>query len=101
LLDITVRRNAYGRQVESFETALDSGALGREPFVATFIRAPVIEEVGPGVEVLARGREREPVAVRCGHMLGTSFHPELGDDLRWQRYFLEMVVPAVAAAGSI
>ena len=91
LLDITVLRNGYGRQVDSFEADLEAPALSAEPFHATFIRAPVIEEVGDGVEVVARTPDGRPVAVRAGHMLATSFHPELGDDTRWHRYFLDEV----------
>ncbi len=86
VLDITVRRNAYGRQVDSFEADLDLAALGPEacapgPFPAVFIRAPGVEAVGPGVEVLARHLER-PVLVRQGPVLAASFHPELSSDTR-------------------
>ena len=80
LLDVSVDRNAFGRQKDSFETALDVSGLD-EPFPAVFIRAPTIDEVGSGVEVLARVDDR-PVAVREGNVLGTSFHPELTDDSR-------------------
>ncbi|HEU4759358.1 MAG TPA: pyridoxal 5'-phosphate synthase glutaminase subunit PdxT [Dehalococcoidia bacterium] len=100
-LDIQVRRNAYGRQVDSFEADLDVPALGGDPFHAVFIRAPVVEAVGPGVEVLASlpadaarggpGRAGSAVAVRQGPFLATAFHPELTDDARFHRYFLEMV----------
>lgn len=95
-LDASVRRNAYGRQVESFEADLEVPALGDGPFPAVFIRAPVVESVGPGVEVLAAlpgegpGGGR-PVALRQGSVLGTAFHPELTEDPRFHRYFLEMV----------
>lgn len=100
LMDIIVERNAFGRQVDSFITELKIPALLEEPerpFRAIFIRAPLIESVGPGVEVLARltgdaGRPGEPiVAARQGHFLATSFHPELTDDLRFHRYFLSLV----------
>ncbi len=95
-LDIRVLRNAYGRQVDSFEADLDVPVLGGEPFHAVFIRAPVVESVGSGVEVLASLpqdalRAGSPVAVRQGAVLATAFHPELTDDLRFHRYFLEMV----------
>lgn len=88
LLDVTVRRNAYGRQVDSFEEELEIKGLGR--FNAIFIRAPIIEEVGPKVEVLAYQGEH-PAMVREGNVLASSFHPELTDDLRVHRYFLEMI----------
>jgi 5'-phosphate synthase pdxT subunit len=80
LLDVSVDRNAFGRQKDSFEAALDIAGLDA-PFPAVFIRAPVIDEVGPGVEVLATVEGR-PVAVRRDNVLGTSFHPELTDDSR-------------------
>lgn len=93
VLDATVRRNAFGRQVDSFEADLAIPALGPEPLPAVFIRAPVILATGPEVEVLARvkmdGADRA-VAVRQGHILATSFHPELTPDTRFHRYFLEM-----------
>ena len=87
-LDISVRRNAYGRQVDSFETDLDT-SLGSVRGV--FIRAPRIERLGPGVEVLAR-LEDEPVLVRQGSVLGASFHPELSGDPRVHEYFLGMML---------
>ncbi len=95
-LDIHVLRNAYGRQVDSFEADLDVPALGGAPFHAVFIRAPVVEAVEPGVEVLASlppdaARGGSAVAVRQGPFLATAFHPELTDDPRFHRYFLEMV----------
>jgi len=89
LLDIAIRRNAYGRQVDSFETELKVEALGAEPVPAIFIRAPIIESVGPAVEVLATYREKA-VLVRQGKMLAATFHPELTADLRLHQYFLEM-----------
>jgi 5'-phosphate synthase pdxT subunit len=92
LLDITARRNAYGRQVESFETALDIPALGAPPVPAVFIRAPVIESTGPDVEVLASLPNGAPVAVRQGTLLATAFHPELTTDRRFHEYFLDMVL---------
>lgn len=90
LMDITVRRNAYGRQVDSFETDLEVPALGPAPLHAVFIRAPLIEGVGPGVEVLASLGGR-PVLARQGNMLVSAFHPELTADARVHRYFVEML----------
>lgn len=95
LMDIRVRRNAFGRQIDSFETDLDIPALARvgdpRPFHAVFIRAPLIEAVGPGVEVLARLEDGGIVAAQQGHLLATAFHPELTGDLRFHQYFLEIV----------
>jgi 5'-phosphate synthase pdxT subunit len=95
LMDVKVRRNAFGRQVDSFETDLDvKGIDGTRPFHAIFIRAPLIESVGEGVDVLARvERQGDPaiVAARQGNLLATSFHPELSADDRMHRYFLKLV----------
>lgn len=91
VMDIAVRRNAFGRQVDSFEADLPIAALGDSPFHAVFIRAPIIEEVGPGVEVLARLSDGTPVAARQGRLLATAFHPELTADDRLHRLFLESV----------
>ena len=90
LMDITVARNAYGRQVDSFEADLEVPALGPPPLHAVFIRAPVIEEAGPGVEVLAT-LDGRPVLARQGNLLVSSFHPELTPDARLHRYFVDMV----------
>jgi 5'-phosphate synthase pdxT subunit len=90
LMDISVRRNAFGRQVDSFETKLAIPALGNEPFPAVFIRAPVIEKVEKGVEVLARLEDNTIVAARQAKMLVSAFHPELTDDLRFHKYFLDI-----------
>jgi 5'-phosphate synthase pdxT subunit len=90
LLDVTVERNAYGRQVDSFSGRLEVPALGG-PFDAVFIRAPRIRRVGPGVEVVARGAGDEPVAVRAGRVAGLAFHPELTPDRRFHRWFLAEV----------
>ncbi|BDE05383.1 pyridoxal 5'-phosphate synthase subunit PdxT [Vulcanimicrobium alpinum] len=90
LIDVTVRRNAFGRQVASAEVLLAIPALGGEPFPAVFIRAPWIERTGPQVEVLAQ-RDGHGVMVRQGNVLGTSFHPELTGDDRVHRYFLAML----------
>ena len=97
LLDVTVRRNAFGRQNESAEIDLAIPALGSRPFPAIFIRAPWIERAGPSVEVLAE-RDGHGVMVRQGAVLGTSFHPELTADPRVHAYFLSMVEAAVGKA---
>ena len=82
LLDVTVERNAFGRQVDSFETDLPMPILGDRPVHAIFIRAPIIERVGPGVEVLARLPDRRVVAVRQRNVIALSFHPELAGETR-------------------
>ncbi|MBN1368859.1 MAG: pyridoxal 5'-phosphate synthase glutaminase subunit PdxT [Dehalococcoidaceae bacterium] len=91
LMDIRVNRNAFGRQVASFEQALDIPVLGPRPFPGLFIRGPVIEDVGDGVEILARLENGTPIAARQGRLIATSFHPELMDDLRLHRYFLSLI----------
>jgi 5'-phosphate synthase pdxT subunit len=88
VLDVDVRRNAFGRQVDSFETELAVDGLGGGPVPAVFIRAPVVERVGDGVEVLARVDDH-PVLCRQGPVLAAAFHPELSDDLRLHQLFLE------------
>ena len=90
-LDITVRRNAFGRQVDSFETDLDVPVLGSEAVHAVFIRAPLVEQVGPGVESLAALHDGRVVAVRQGHLIGTAFHPEVSGERRFHRLFLDTV----------
>ena len=90
-LDVDVRRNAFGRQVDSFETDLDFPSLGDEPFHAVFIRAPVVASVGPDVDVLARLDDGRIVGVREGSIIGVAFHPELTDDARLHAYFLQLV----------
>jgi 5'-phosphate synthase pdxT subunit len=90
LMDITVRRNAFGRQLDSFEADLDVPALGPDPFHAVFIRAPLIESVGGGVEVLSRLDDGTIVAARQDNLLATSFHPELTHDGRFHDYFLKL-----------
>jgi 5'-phosphate synthase pdxT subunit len=90
LMDIKVRRNAFGRQRESFEADLSIPTLGEKPFHAIFIRAPIIEQVNSGVKVLARLDDGTIVAVRQGKLLASAFHPELTDDLRFHQYFLDM-----------
>jgi len=93
LLDATARRNAFGRQLQSFETDLEVEGLGPEPLRAVFIRAPWIERQGPGVEVLASWRDH-PVVVRDGSVLACAFHPELTDDARIHALFMAMVTEA-------
>ena len=87
VLDATVRRNAFGRQVDSFETDLSIPEIGADPIPAVFIRAPVITSVGAGVTVLAEVKG-QAVAVRQNNILATSFHPELTPDTRMHSYFL-------------
>ncbi len=87
-IDIDVRRNAFGRQNDSFETDLELAAIGEAPIHAVFIRAPVVERTGPEVEVLATIDDGRPVACRQGGVIVTSFHPELADDLRVHQLFL-------------
>ena len=94
LMDITVRRNAFGRQVDSFEASLPVAALGDHPYRAVFIRAPLIEDVRPGVEVLARLEDGTIVAARQGNLLALAFHPELTSDPRFHAYFLQMAQSA-------
>ena len=96
LMDITVERNAFGRQIDSFEAELaipclkpSNGFVGLFP--AVFIRAPLITEVGEGVEVLSQLTDGRIVAARQGNLLATSFHPELTGDTRFHEYFLEMI----------
>ena len=91
LLDIEVWRNGYGRQLDSFEADLDAPALGPEPFQGVFIRAPIVSDVGGSAEVLARGPDGSPVAVRQGCVLATAFHPELTGDRRMHRLLVEMI----------
>jgi len=91
LINIRVRRNAFGRQVDSFETELAIPVLGEKPFPAVFIRAPIIEKCDSGVDILARLENGTIVAARQEKLLVTAFHPELTDDLRLHRYFLDVV----------
>ena len=96
LMDIQVARNAFGRQVASFESDLDVPALeavgpNNKPYHAIFIRAPLIESVSNNAEVLANLPDGRIVAAQQGKLLATSFHPELTDDLRFHQYFLSMV----------
>ncbi len=87
-LDIAVRRNAYGRQIDSFEAPLDIPAIGTQPFVGVFIRSPMVASSGPAVEVLATHREH-PVLCRQGNVWASSFHPELTDDTRLHKLFFK------------
>jgi 5'-phosphate synthase pdxT subunit len=91
LMDIHVNRNAFGRQIDSFEVDLPIKGLGDEPFHAVFIRAPVANQAEKNVEVLARLSDHQIVAARQGHLLATAFHPELTADMRLHRYFLNLV----------
>ncbi len=97
LMDVKVQRNAFGRQVDSFEADLDvPGINGARPFHAIFIRAPLIEAVGEGVEIIARAEKDDRdviVAARQDNLLVTSFHPELSGDDRFHGYFLKMAEP--------
>ena len=97
-MDTVVRRNAFGRQVASFEAEIEMPAIGEEPVTAVFIRAPWIERAGPGVEVMAT-RDEHPVAARQGNLLVTAFHPELTDDTRVHALFVDMVRAAQARDG--
>jgi 5'-phosphate synthase pdxT subunit len=91
LMDITVKRNAFGRQVDSFETELKIPVLGEKAFPGVFIRAPIIETCGDDVEALSRLADGTVVAARQGKLIATAFHPELTDDLRFHRYFIDIV----------
>lgn len=93
-LDIVVRRNAFGSQSASFETNLDVEVLTGGPLHAAFIRAPVVEEVGPRARSLARLADGRCVAVEQGNLLGTSFHPEITGDYRFHEYFLRKAASA-------
>jgi 5'-phosphate synthase pdxT subunit len=90
-LDIVVRRNAFGSQLDSFETDLDILVLGETPVHAVFIRAPVVESLGSAVTALAELGDGRVVAVEQGNLLGTSFHPEMTGDTRFHEYFLGKV----------
>src|SRR5438105_4751069 len=90
LMDVKIRRNAFGRQVDSFEADVPMARLGNMPYHAVFIRAPVIESVGPAVDVIGRLDNGRIVAAQQGNLLATSFHPELTADGRLHRYFVEL-----------
>jgi pyridoxal 5'-phosphate synthase pdxT subunit len=91
LLDVEVRRNAYGRQLDSFEAEVSMPAIGADPLHGVFIRAPVVSRVGPKAEVLAVDADGQAIAVRQGKVLATAFHPELTEDRRLHRLLVEMV----------
>jgi pyridoxal 5'-phosphate synthase pdxT subunit len=93
LIDATARRNAFGRQLQSFEADIEVEGIGDEPLRAVFIRAPWIERCGPGVEVLA-SYDGHPVAIREGGVLASAFHPELTDDPRFHAIFMAMTTSA-------
>ena len=99
LIDATARRNAFGRQLQSFEADLGVEGIGDEPLRAVFIRAPWVERSGPGVEVLA-SYEGHPVAIREGTVLASAFHPELTDDSRFHAIFMAMATSASALDGA-
>lgn len=91
LMDIAVKRNAFGRQVNSFEANIGIPSLGKELFPAIFIRAPLIENTSPDVKIMGRLSDGNIVAVRQERLLAISFHPELGQDTRLHHYFLDIV----------
>ena len=91
VMDIVVKRNAFGRQINSFEAALPIPVLGDKPFPAIFIRAPIIESVDSQVAILARLTNGTVVAAKQGNVIAAAFHPELTDDLRLHSYFLSII----------
>ena len=99
LMDIGVRRNAFGRQIDSFEQELDIAGLEPEPFHAIFIRAPVVMRVGAQVKTLAALADGQAVAVRQGNLLATAFHPELTSDTRLHQYFLNLASAPAGPSG--
>jgi 5'-phosphate synthase pdxT subunit len=99
-LDVDVRRNAFGTQVDSFETSLRMPAVTDAPIGATFIRAPIVERVGDGVTVLASLDDGRIVAVEQGNLLGISFHPEVNGDTRVHEYFLGRVAASLSSQES-
>jgi 5'-phosphate synthase pdxT subunit len=99
ILDVSVRRNGYGRQVESFEADIPIAPLGVAPFRAVFIRAPLIEEAGPDADVIASFGDN-PVAVAQGAHIGLCFHPEMTDDLRLHQLFLERAAASLEVSAA-
>lgn len=99
LLDIEVRRNGYGRQLDSFEADLPVPGIGDGPLHGVFIRAPLVTDVGPRAEVLARDPDGRPVAVRQGRVLATAFHPELTPDRRIHRLLASTIADGVGRTG--
>jgi 5'-phosphate synthase pdxT subunit len=91
VMNIKVNRNAFGRQIDSFEADLQIKPLGEPPFHAFFIRAPLVTEVGEGVDVLAQLDDERIVAVQQGHLLATAFHPELTGDSRLHEHFIRLI----------
>lgn len=91
LMDTKIRRNAFGSQVDSFEADLALPIVGGEPFHAVFIRAPIIEEAGPSVEILSRLADGTIVAIKQNRLLACAFHPEFTKDLRFHGYFLDVI----------
>jgi 5'-phosphate synthase pdxT subunit len=91
LMDIAIRRNAFGRQNESFEAELSIPALGEKPFPGVFIRAPIIEQANGNVTVLTRLGDGSIVAARQEQLIAAAFHPELTDDLRFHKYFMDII----------
>jgi 5'-phosphate synthase pdxT subunit len=91
VMDITVGRNAFGRQRDSFETELSIPVLGEKPFPGVFIRAPAIEQANGKAEILARLADGTGVAARQGKLVASAFHPELTSDFRFHQYFLDIV----------
>ena len=96
LMDIGVQRNAFGRQIDSFEQDLDIPAFDSPPFHAIFIRAPIVVRVGESVKVISALPGGRPVAVRQGNRMATSFHPELTNDTRFHQYFLDLAAGKVS-----
>ena len=99
VMDIGVRRNAFGRQIDSFEQDLDIAGLEPDPFHAIFIRAPVVIRVGQQVKTLAALSNGQAVAVRQGNLMATAFHPELTDDTRLHQYFLDLAADPAGPPG--
>jgi 5'-phosphate synthase pdxT subunit len=91
LMDFGVQRNAFGRQIDSFEQDLPVAGFDAQPYHAIFIRAPVITRVGQGVKVLASLPDERPVAVQQANLMATAFHPDLTSDPRFHRYFLHLI----------
>ena len=94
LMNIKVSRNWFGRQVDSFEDEFEFKGIEGDPFLAVFIRAPVVEEIGDGVEAIASLAYGKPVAVKSGNILATAFHPELTNDTRVHEFFVAMALDA-------
>ena len=91
VMDMVVKRNAFGRQLDSFETELPIPVLGNKPFPAVFIRAPIIAKVGPQVDILARLPNGTAIAARQGKLVVSAFHPELSHNLRFHSYFVKIM----------